>query len=320
MSIPLIIDTDTAQDDCIAILVGLLDERSDLIAITTVAGNVGFERQIENALMTLNVAGRLGGTPIYPGSQRPMVRPWVSAEKVHGDGAGGLSMDFDGCAIESEHGVDALVRLAAERPGEITLVATGPLTNIATATIRDPSFSRNVKRLVVMGGSNNGRGNITAAAEFNIYVDPEAAKIVFDAGFDVTVVPWAPLTLRDAVFGRDRLAEIERLATPLSAFFLRVCRATLDFDERVGIPGTTHPDSLAVSIALRPDLVTSAAAYHIDVETASPLTRGYTAMSWGVHGLAPNATVIEQVDGARFYRLILGLLATVTTPQRPFSS
>jgi purine nucleosidase len=249
-----------------------------------------------------------------------MVRPWVSAEEVHGDGAGGLSMDFEGCAVESEHGVDALVRLAAERPGEITVVATGPLTNIAMATIKDSSFSRNVKRLVVMGGSNNGRGNITPAAEFNIYVDPEAAKIVFDAGFHVTVVPWAPLTLRDAVFGRERLAAIERLGTPLSAFFLRVCRSTLAFDERVGIPGTTHPDSLSVYVALRPDLVTSGAAYHVDVETTSVLTRGYTAMSWGVHGLKPNATVVESVDGDRFYQLILGLLSRVTKPQRPFSS
>jgi purine nucleosidase len=320
MSIPLIIDTDTAQDDCIAILVGLLEERSDLLAITTVAGNVGFERQVENALMTLNVAGRLGSTPIYRGSRRPLVRPWVSAKEVHGDGSGGLSMDFEGCAVASEHGVDALVRLAAERPGEITIVAIGPLTNIASATIKDPSFPRNVKRLVVMGGSNNGRGNITAAAEFNVYVDPEAAKTVFDAGFDVTVVPWAPLTLRDAVFGRDRLEEIKRLGTPLSTFFLRVCRATLEFDERVGIAGTTHPDSLSVYVALRPDLVTSAAEYNIDVETASPLTRGYTAMSWGVHGLRPNATVVESVDGDRFFQLILGLLSKVTTPQRPFAS
>ena len=320
MSIPLIIDTDTAQDDCVAILAGLLDEDADLRAITMVAGNVGFERQVQNAHMTLNVAGRLGGTPIYVGCQQPLVRPWVWAEEVHADGTGGLSMEFEGCAVESGHGVDALIRLAAERPGEITIVAIGPLTNIAMATFKSPSFVRNVKRLVVMGGSNNGRGNVTAAAEFNVYVDPEAAKAVFDAGFDITIVPWAPLTLRDAVFGRDKLAEIERIGTPLSAFFLRVCRATLEFDERVGIAGTTHPDSLAVYVALRPDLVTAAGAYHVDVETASPLTRGYTAMSWGVHGLMSNATVVESVDADRFYQLVRGLLSKRTTPNRPFSS
>jgi Inosine-uridine nucleoside N-ribohydrolase len=320
MSIPLIIDTDTAQDDCVAILVGLLDDDADLRAITMVAGNVGFERQVKNAQMTLNVAGRLGSMPIYLGCQRPLVRPWVSAEEVHGDGSGGLTMDFEGCAVESEHGVDALIRLVAESPGAITIVAIGPLTNIATATMREPSFVGNVKRLVMMGGSNNGRGNITAAAEFNVYVDPEAAKVVFDAGFDITVVPWAPLTLKDAVFGRDKLAEIEQIGTPLSDFFLRVCKATLDYDERVGIPGTTHPDSLSVYAALRPDLVTQAAEYHVDVETGSSLTRGYTAMSWGVHGLQPNATVVERVDADRFYQLIHGLLSKSTTPNRPFAS
>lgn len=229
-------------------------------------------------------------------------------------------MDFEGCAVESEHGVDALIRLVAESPGAITIVAIGPLTNIATATMREPSFVGNVKRLVMMGGSNNGRGNITAAAEFNVYVDPEAAKVVFDAGFDITVVPWAPLTLKDAVFGRDKLAEIEQIGTPLSDFFLRVCKATLDYDERVGIPGTTHPDSLSVYAALRPDLVTQAAEYHVDVETGSSLTRGYTAMSWGVHGLQPNATVVERVDADRFYQLIYGLLSKSTTPNRPFAS
>jgi purine nucleosidase len=229
-------------------------------------------------------------------------------------------MDFDGCAVEAEHAVDALIRMVGERPGEITIVAIGPLTNIATATLRDPSFVARVKSLVVMGGSNNGRGNITPAAEFNMYVDPEAAKVVFDAGFAMTIVPWAPLTLRDAVFGRDQLDEIKRVGTPLSEFFLRVCWATLEYDERVGILGTTHPDSLSVCVALRPDIVSSAAAYHVDVETASPLTRGYTAMSWGVHGLRPNATVVERIDADRFYRLVHELLSRPITPSRPFTS
>ena len=107
--IPLIIDTDTAQDDCVALLVGLLDPVADLRAITMVAGNVGFERQVLNAWMTLSVAGRLGEVPVYLGCRRPMVREWVSAENVHGDGAGGLTMDFEGLTPEPEHGVDALI-------------------------------------------------------------------------------------------------------------------------------------------------------------------------------------------------------------------
>jgi len=318
VTVPFILDTDTAQDDCIALIAGLLDPEADLRAITMVAGNVGFDRQVRNAQLTLNVAGRLGTVPIHLGCRRPMVVPWVSAENVHGDGSGGLDMDFTETVTEDEHGVDALIRLTAEAPGEISIVAIGPLTNIAMAVVKDPDFVHNVKRLVIMGGSNNGRGNITAAGEFNFYVDPHAAQVVFEAGFrDVTVVPWAPLTLNDAVFSREQLAGIEAIGTPLARFFLTVCGPTLAFDESVGIPGTTHPDSLSVGVLLHPELVTRAADYHVTVETSSELTRGYSAMSWGVHGLEPNAQVVEQADAAGFHAWITGLLATPTEPHRP---
>ncbi|MCY9786188.1 nucleoside hydrolase [Nocardiopsis sp. EMB25] len=316
MPTPLVIDTDTAQDDCVALLVGLLDPAADLRAITMVAGNVGFDQQVRNAFLTLNVAGRLGEVPVHLGCRAPLTRAWVSAENVHGDGSGGLRMDQSGLEPESEHAVDALVRLAAEHPGELSIVAIGPLTNIAMAVAKDPDFARNVGSLYVMGGSNNGRGNITAAAEFNFYVDPEAAKAVFAAGFDVTVVPWDPLTLRQAVFGQERLDRIEAIGTPLSDFFTDVCAATLEFDRSVGIDGTTHPDSLTAAVLLHPELVRRCARYHVDVETAGELTRGYSAMSWGVHGLEPNATVVEEIDAEGFHAYLSGVLATETVPAR----
>lgn len=250
-----------------------------------------------------------------------MVVPWVSAENVHGTGTGGLEMDFSGTATEDEHAVDALVRITAENPGEVSVVAIGPLTNVATAAAKDPAFVRNVKQLVIMGGSNNGRGNITAAAEFNFYVDPHAAKAVFEAGFErITVVPWAPLTVRDALFTRERLAGIAGVGTPLARFFVRVVRATLEFDERVGIPGSTHPDSLSVAVLLHPDMALEVGDYHVAVEAESPLTRGYAAMSWGVHGLEPNARVVEKADSERFYTYIKGLVATPIEPSRPFTT
>ena len=315
---PLVIDTDTAQDDCIAILVGLLHQEVDLRAITMVAGNVGFDRQVANAFLTLSAAGRLGDVPVHLGCRRPLARPWVSAENVHGDGSGGLDMDFTDCVPADEHGVDALCRLAREHAGELVIVCIAPLTNIAMAIARDPQFVTNVARLVIMGGSNNGRGNITAAGEFNFYVDPEAAKAVFAAGFaDITVVPWAPLTLRDAVFSRAQLDRIGAIGTPLARFFRQVCDATLAFDESVGIPGTTHPDSLSASIVVRPELVTASAPYHVDVEAGSELTRGYSAMSWGVHGLTPNATVVESVDADAFFEHICRMLNTQVQPSRP---
>lgn len=319
MPVPLVIDTDTAQDDCVAILVGLLDPGADLKAITMVAGNVGFDRQVHNAWMTLNVAERLD-LPVHLGCRRPLVREWVSAENVHGDGGGGLSIDETGLAPQEEHGVDTLIRLAAENPGELCIVAIGPLTNIAMAAIKDPAFVGNVKSLYIMGGSNNGRGNITAAGEFNFYVDPDAAKTVFAAGFaDIVVIPWAPLTLNDATFSRDEIARLAAVDTPLSRFVVRVCEATLAFDESVGIAGSTHPDSLSVSLLLHPELIAAQAPYHVDVEADSELTRGYAAMSWGVHGLEPNATVVEAVDKQAFLDYLIGLFSTPTTPPRAFS-
>jgi purine nucleosidase len=317
VSIPFILDTDTAQDDCVAILLGVLDPVADLRAITMVAGNVGFDQQSENALMTLSVAGVLGDYPVYLGCRRPMVRTWVSAENVHGDGVGGLSMNTDGVAPESEHAVDALLRLTSESPGELNIVAIGPLTNIAMAVVKDPSFPSRVKHLFIMGGSNNARGNITAAAEFNFYVDPDAAKIVFDAGFDITVVPWEPLTVRDAIFSRAQMAEIGQQGSPVAKFFAQVCEATLEFDESVGIPGSSHPDSLTVAIMLHPELVTKSAPYAVDIEADSELTRGYSAMSWGIHGHKPNARVIEAVDGPAFFSYLKEQMAHSTIPSRP---
>jgi purine nucleosidase len=319
VTIPLVIDTDTAQDDCVAILVGLLDPDADLRAITMVAGNVGFDAQVHNAWMTLNVADRLD-VPVYLGCRRPLVREWVSAENVHGDGGGGLTIDESGLAPQEEHGVDALIRLASEAPGELTIVCIGPLTNIAMAIIKDPAFVTNVKALYIMGGSNNARGNITAAGEFNFYVDPDAAKTVFAAGFaDIVVVPWAPLTLVDGTFSRDEVSRIAAVDTPLARFVVRVCETTLAFNESVGVGGSTHPDSMTAAVLLHPELVAASARYAVDVEADSELTRGYSAMSWGRHGLEPNATVIESVDRLAFLDYLIGLLATPTSPPRSFS-
>jgi purine nucleosidase len=318
MTRKLIIDTDTAQDDCVALLVALLDPEAELEAITMVAGNVGFDRQVANAFMTLSVAGRLGDVPIYLGCTGPLVREWVSAEYVHGDGSGSLTMDLAGCVPEREHAVDALIRLVAENPGELDIVAIGPLTNIALAQTKDPSFAGNVRSLTIMGGSNNARGNITAAAEFNFYVDPEAAQKVFRSPFTITVLPWAPVTLRDAVFDQAKLSAIAALGTPLAEFFARVNGATIKFNERVGINGSTHPDSLSVSVLLHPELVTASAPYNVVIETGSELTRGYAAMSWGVHKLVPNATVVESVDADAFFERLLKILRTPTTVSRPF--
>ncbi len=303
--IPLLIDTDTAADDCFALLVGLLDPRADLKAVTIVGGNVGFEQQAHNALLTMSLAGKQ--VPLHLGARNPLERAWVSAEDVHGDGVGGQRLDGP-VEHSDEHAVDALVRIAAENPGELTVVCIGPLTNIALAVQKDPAFVTNVGRLHVMGGSINGRGNITPAAEYNFYVDPEAADIVFRAGFaDVTVITWDPLTLADTVFDQARIDRIAALDTPLARFFVRANRRTFDFDLAVGVGGSTHPDSLTTVLAIDPSFALETNRYGVAIETAGELTRGASVFDW--RSESPNATAVERIDGERFFEYLLALLA-----------
>ena len=309
LTIPLLIDTDTAADDCFALLVGLLDPRADLRAITMVAGNVGFDQQVDNAFLTVGLAGRLGEVPVFLGARDPLERPWLSAEDVHGDGVGGLKRPDDGHVASDEHAVDAMIRIAREHKGELRIVAIGPLTNIALAVRKDPEFAANVGSLYVMGGSINARGNITPAAEYNIYVDPEAADIVFSAGFaDTVVISWDPLTITDAVFDQGRIDRIAALDTPLSRFFVRANQATFDFDTRVGLAGSSHCDSLTALLALDRSYATAEGRYRVEVETEGRITRGATVFDWQSDD--DHVTAIEKVDGERFYEYMLGMLAT----------
>lgn len=307
--IPLVVDTDTAADDCFALLVALLHPRADLKAITIVGGNVGFEQQVHNAFLTLEVAGRLGEVPVHLGSAEPLYREWVSAEDVHGDGVGGQRRNND-AVPESEGAVDALVRLSKEYEGELSLVCIGPLTNLALALRKDPAMAARLKQVVVMGGSINARGNITPAAEYNIYVDPEAAAAVLAAGIpSLRFVTWDPLTLQQAVLGPERLARIEALGTRLSQFFVTANQITYDFDVAAGLGGSTHPDTLSVLVALDDAVVTSERPYLVGVETTGTLTAGATVFDWRVAPEQCNATAIESIDEELLFGVLEETLA-----------
>lgn len=320
MPVPFILDTDSAQDDCVALLFALLDPEADLRAVTMVAGNVGFDRQVHNAAMTLAVADQVGSCPLFLGCDKPLMRAWEGAEDVHGDGSGGLRMEIPDGVIAEEGAVDALVRMTREAPGELSVVAIGPLTNIAAACIADRTFPERVKSLYIMGGSNNGRGNITPAAEFNFYVDPEAAQIVFDAGFsDIVVLTWDPVTLTDALLPRERYDALCAIDTPMARFFKALCDHTIAYDESVGVAGSTHPDSLTLQCLLHPELIVAEAPYRVDIETSSPLTRGYSVMAWDKFAVAANARVIERADGEAFFERLRALLETPITPALPIA-
>jgi len=304
----LIVDTDTAGDDVFSLLLALLDPRAHLEAITICCGNVRFDQEVENALYTVEQAGRSGEVPVYAGCRKPLLAEWVGAEYVHGlDGMGDSGFPRAKQRPEPEHAVDEIVRRVNESPGELTILAQAPLTNLATAVTRDPSIAGKVAHLYVMGG---GVGNITPAAEYNFYVDPEAAKIVLAAGFPLTLFTWT-LTRSHGVFGDDRLARIEALNAPLSRFFGQVNRKAREFDAKVvGLGGSTHPDSMTCAAILDPSLILASEDAVVDVERSGDLTRGWNLIdTLGRTGREPNARVVTDFDTERFFELMLSVLA-----------
>jgi inosine-uridine nucleoside N-ribohydrolase len=303
----LIVDTDTAGDDVFSLLIALRHPEAQLEAITVCCGNVRFEQEVENALYTVETAGRAGEVPVYAGCAEPLIAEWVGAEYVHGqDGMGDSHFPRAQQRPEPEHAVDELVRRINESPGELTILAQAPLTNLAVAVTRDPSIAQKVAHLYVMGG---GIGNITPAAEYNFFVDPEAAKIVVNAGFPLTLFTWT-LTRAHGVFDDGKLARIEALGTPLSEFFGQVNRKAREFDDKVNhLGGSTHPDSMVAAAIVDPSLVLAVEDAVVDVETSGELTRGWSLIdTLGRTGRESNARVVTDYDTDGFFELMLSVL------------
>jgi purine nucleosidase len=308
----LIIDTDTAGDDVFSLMLALTRPGVEVEAITIAHGNVGFVQHAENALVTLEHCGK-AGVPVYLGAERPFTRAPLDAAYVFGhDGMSDSHFPKAAQRPSVGHAVDELVRRIMAAPGEITLIAQAPLTNIALAYLREPRIAKALKHLWIMGGTDNGVGNVTPAAEYNLYVDPEAAKIVVNAGFDMSIVTWTE-TLRDGLLTSARLAELEALGTPKAKFFTDVNRASLAFArETEGLDGSLHPDALTCAAALDESLILESERCVVDVETLGELTRGYLSVSHSIlpdievadpalKRRPPNARVIKRIDQAGFF-------------------
>lgn len=307
-----LIDTDTAGDDVTSLLFGLLWPGITLEAITVVAGNVHLHEAVRNALYTVEMGGRTD-VPVFAGADRPLLRELVTAHYVHGaDGMGDAGFPEPRLLPRAGHAVEAILRTAADCGGELEIIAQAPLTNIALAVVQDPGLPERVKKLWIMGGSNNALGNITPAAEFNFFVDPEAAHIVLTAGFDVRMVPW-DVSLNDGILVRDELAPVLETRSRLGDFYLAVNAAVWEFmrthPEGAGMDGITHPDSLMMAMAIDPELILGEGRYFVDVESRGELTRGYSLVDInGVLRRPPNADVVTRADKERFKHMLFSLL------------
>jgi purine nucleosidase len=309
-AIRFIIDTDTAGDDVTSLLFGLRWPGIQLEAITVVAGNVYLDQAVTNALLTVEHSG--GEAPVYVGADRPLLRDLVTAHYVHGeDGMGDGGFAPPKTEARTEHAVDVIVELCNRSDGEVEIIAQGPLTNIALAYMKDPTLPQKVKHLWVMGGANNSLGNITPAAEFNFYVDPEAAHMVLHAGFRTTIVPWDVCVL-DGIIMRDELQEILDMCTPCSEFYLQANKSAWRYVREVmGVDGISHPDALTIAIAIDERVKTQAIDTYVDVEYRSELTRGYSLVDQGgVLGKKPNAEVVLRADKALFKDMLVRVLRT----------
>jgi purine nucleosidase len=307
----IIIDTDPGQDDAVAILLALASPEFEILGITAVAGNVPLALTEVNARKICELAGH-PEVKVYSGAVRPMLRTLVTAEHVHGrTGLDGPVLPEPKMHLQKQYGVDFIVETLMSRPaGTVTLCTLGPLTNIGLALVKEPKIASRIKRIVAMGGGFFEGGNVTPTAEFNIYVDPQAARLVFESGIPTTLIPLdcthQALTTRARV---ERFRAMKNNTGPAVAQLLDFFER---FDEqKYGTDGGPLHDPCVMAWLLKPDLFTSRDV-NVSVECESELTMGMTVIDWWrVTDRKPNATVCRAIDADGFFKLLTERLATL---------
>jgi len=317
----ILIDTDTASDDAVALIMALRHPDVRVAAITVVAGNVALPQATRNALYTTQLCG--SDVPIFVGADKPLLREASHAEWFHGkDGLGDQSYPPPQRRAESEHAVDAIIETVHKNPG-LAVVTLGPLTNIALAVARDPSIAGKIARCVIMGGNPCCEGNVTPAAEYNIWCDPEAARMVIHSGLpSIELVGWQ-LCRGEANLRAADIAHARSLSTPLATFAIDCNRTAMEANRaQSGEIGIALPDPVAMAIALDPTICTDASAHHVEIECASELTRGQTVVDrlnvsddgrnrgvWSAFGgRAKNVSVCWAIAIPRWKQLLFDLL------------
>ena len=273
---PFLIDTDTASDDAVALIMAMRAPDVQVVAITTVAGNVPVEQSTRNALYVVELCG--AQVPVYAGADKPLLRPYQNATWFHGsDGLGEHGYPAPHRAAEPLHAVDAIIQTVEANPG-LVIVTLAPLTNLALALAKKASIAGQVGRCVIMGGAPCCEGNVTPAAEYNIWVDPEAARMVMQSGMPIELIGWH-LSRGESVLNQREIESIEAFKTELAHFAIECnSHARRAYKIQTGEDGISLPDPIAMCLALNPSVGTSWGDHYLDVETHSDLTRGMTVV------------------------------------------
>jgi len=299
-----IIDTDTASDDAVALILAMRHPGVQIEAITVVAGNVPVDQAVQNALYTVELCQQM--IPVYRGMPAPLVRPLETAQYVHGeDGMGDIGLPLTDRQPAAGDAVSVLIETIHRFAGSITLVTLGPLTNIATALQQDSLIANAVSECVIMGGTGQGHGNITPVGEYNFWADPEAAKIVFESGMCIKMVGW-DISRTYAMFNPGDTANLRSIGPPLATFCVDIQATLTQFAmTQSKLPGFDLPDPIATAIALKPEVATETKSLYVAIETQSELCRGQSVVDhYGVLGQEPNAEVIMKASREQFLRML----------------
>lgn len=304
----IIIDSDTACDDAVAIIMALRNNEIMVEAITTVAGNVPVDIATKSAVVSVGIAESYV-PPIYKGCSLPLCRDQVTVQRFEGDDAmGNLGLKFPDITVSEEHAVDALARMVKETEG-IEVVALGPLTNIAMAIKMYPEAMKKLKRITVMGGQYHLMNPYTPTAEFNIYADPDAAEIVLNSGIHVDFVPMDP-SFGEASFVNGEIDDILDLKTVRAEFSVKSYAHLIDlFEKRYGERMMVLMDPVAMAYHISPDIVTEKIDAYVQCETKSELTKGELVIDYiGIEKKPVNASIIVSVDNSRFKEMVIDAL------------
>lgn len=301
---PLFIDTDTASDDAVALVMALRYPSVHVVGIGIVAGNVPLHMGVQNALYTRELCG--SSVPVYAGSSRPLDRDLRTAQMVHGeDGMGDIGLVLEGRTPDAGHAVDALIAAAHEHAGRLELVTLGPLTNVAAALRKDPSIATKIARCVIMGAVADHVGNVTPVAEFNMWCDPEAVDVVLRSGMALEFVGWDRSRF-DALITSELAASIRSIGTPLAEFAIDIQRCVLEFCRtETKLDGFDFPDPIAMACALDGAVALETRDLYLEVETGPGPAEGMVVMDvLGVLHREPNARVVTKASHDRFVAML----------------